>query len=145
MEQYATFDLSSLTIRRSPDGKSVSVFSRSDELLALLDLHPAWSVRESALRAFDATLKTGCVLRFVDGEVQPCRVALYNPETKEVAVGALPDTVSYTDGEPLDCQSSGILLALSENDALEGLGRTLPRKKADSFAALTRVVLAHSS
>lgn len=144
VDSYAVFDLTSLTLRFSKDKRSLAVLSRSGELLALRDVHQLWSQEECALRAFDEVLSSGRVLRFVDGELTPCPVGLYNPLTREVAIGSLPATTAFSDGHPLECQAAGLVMK-HHGETLHMGTRALQVTRPESFAALTRVVLAHTA
>ena len=143
MEHITVLDLTAVRFRWSPDQKSLAVLAPSGELLAVRDAHPAWSFREAALRVLDEALTSARLLRYVEGELTPVRVGLYNPFSKTVAVDSLPHTRSFSDGEDLSCPPAGVMFVL---DGLEltSRSRTLCEARPESFAALTRLVEAHS-
>jgi hypothetical protein len=143
VEHITVLDLTAVRFRWSPDHQSLAVLAPSGELLAVRDAHPAWSFREAALRALDEALTSARVLRFVRGELTPVRVGLYNPFSKTVAVDSLPHTRSFSDGDELSCPPAGVVFMLDGSE-LVSRSRTLRESRPESFAALTRLVEAHS-
>lgn len=143
MEHITVLDLTAVRFRWSPDQQSLAVLAPSGELLAVRDAHPAWSFREAALRVLDEALTSARVLRYVDGELTPVRIGLYNPFSNAVAVESLPDTRSFSDGEALICPPSGLMFELT-GDELQSRSRTLGESRPESFAALTRLVEVHN-
>ena len=86
-------DMATLRVVRG-EGSRVEVLARTGELLARLDTELEQGSEPGAvvLEAYDEVLSGATVLRRVDGEIVRCRVALLNPFTNEVALGALPKT-----------------------------------------------------
>lgn len=127
--------------RWSPDRRSLAVLAHSGELLAVVDVRDGWSEHEAALRALDAALMSGRVLR--QGAL--CQVAWYNPATFEVAVGALPETKAFSDGDMLSLDAHGLLAVLDDDKLTCEGGRVLSECLYDSYAKLTRAYTAHSA
>lgn len=133
-------DMATCTFRKSPDLRSVALLAQSGELLAVVDDCGGKSHKALACQAFDTALASGRVTR--DGVV--CAIALYNPATREVAVGELPETVAYGDGERIAIPPRGLRLSLRPSgDAVMAGGRTLRRREYGSFAQLSRAHAAH--
>lgn len=140
-------DMAAVRFVRSEDGMSLSALAGTGELIALIDVAPGTADREAALAAFDAALDLARVPRpsLTDpSRIVRTRVALYNPYTCEVAVGALPSTVAFGDMAPLQLPPSGVLASRSadEPDVLVVGARRLPRR-VPTPASVSRAYVAH--
>ena len=98
------FNLSSLRFRADTDARSLSVSSAAGEVLATVKIPEGTSEREAVFLALDAALEEGRLIR----EGATLEIAFANPFTNQVAVGAVPDTVAYSDGEALDIAAVGV-------------------------------------
>jgi hypothetical protein len=128
------------------DNQRVEVFAATGELLArydsLLLAEEGWEENPGrlVLESLDEVLAGAFVLRRFDEDVQRCRVALLNPFTGEVALGALPKTEVFKLASPVP--SSGEVLQLSSEGLLcrgEPLERVEMRRDG-----LVRAALAHA-
>src|SRR5674476_774856 len=102
--EYVIFDLASLRYRFAPSNTHVTVLAPTGEVLSSVPLSPHHSESEAAFISTDAALSSA---RLVRGTVR-CRVAFYNPNTAVVVVGPLPDTLVYSDSEPLEIPATGL-------------------------------------
>ena len=98
------FDLASLRFRADTDARSLSVSSAAGEVLATVNIPEGTSEREAVFLVLDAALDEGRLIR----EGNTLEIAFANPFTNQVAVGGVPDTVAYSDGEPIDIKAAGI-------------------------------------
>lgn len=128
-------------MRWSPERTSLALFASSGELLAVVDVKPAWSEREAVLRIFDAALTSARVLR----GAHMCQVALYNPATMMTAIGSLPTTISLTDNAQVAIGPSGLKATLDDDGVFQlSSRRQLFEFTCDSFAKLSRLHEAHA-
>ena len=100
--RYVVFDMSSLVFGVSPEGSTLSVRTADRVLLGSIELPPGVSRAEWCFRLLDDVLAR-CVLT----ERQNARVALYNPYSAEVAVGAVPHTTVFSASTPLPLDAAG--------------------------------------
>lgn len=149
--EYLVLDLASLRYQWNAARTAVAVLTAAGELLAVADTPPGTDEREAAFAATDAALARARVNRpGPTGRVR-YRVALYNPYSGEVSVGAVPDTRVFGDGDRLELPAAGAPALLSPGPepvlgvagAAAGELRPLPLRQV-SFAALTRVYQAHA-
>ena len=98
------FDLATLRFRTNGDTRSLSVSSAAGEVLATVTVPEGTSEREAVFLALDAALD-GCRLTREDGTLE---IAFANPFTNQVAVGAVPETIAYSDGEPIEIKEVGV-------------------------------------
>lgn len=115
------FDLSALTFRRSSTGTVYLSFPGLQDALGCRPREGA-SERETVFEILDTALGELDVPA-ADGSWR--RVALYNPLTAQVAVGAVPDTETFTDSEPLTLDLHGTYASLCGGVLVIG-GRELP-------------------
>lgn len=138
-EKTVIFDVSSCRVVLSTDSAVATLFAPSGELLAVIDVRPSWSERETALRLYDTSLASGFVWR--DDALH--RVGLWNPHTQAVAIDALPDTISFLlEREALPKTGLPVLVF---PDQMTSQGDIFPLHSPGSFAALTRDLQAHRS
>jgi hypothetical protein len=99
--------------------------------------------REFVFQVLDRTLKTGRLTR-VDAQGAPGRlgVALYNPYTAEVAVGAVPTTRAFSRGAPLPLPAGGLVCTVGSQTLVLPDGTELVEQER-TFAQMTRVFAAH--
>jgi hypothetical protein len=102
-------------------------------------LSPHHSENEAAFIATDAALSSARLVR--DGT--RCRVAFYNPHSAVVCVAPVPDTLVYSDSEPLEIPTTG-LRAVVNDDTLYVGPRELGLAMATP-ASVSRSLLAHQS
>lgn len=98
------FDLASLRFRVDTDARTLSVSSAAGDALATVAIPEGTSEREAVFLGLDAALEQGRLIR----EGGTLEVAFANPFTNQVAVGAVPDTVAYSDGEVLTISETGV-------------------------------------
>jgi hypothetical protein len=98
------FDLATLRFRADTDKRSLSVSSAAGDVLATVAIPEGTSEREAVFLALDAALDEGRLIR----EGGTLEIAFANPFTNQVAVGAVPDTVAYSDGEPVEIKAAGV-------------------------------------
>jgi len=148
-------DMATIRFRWGPEKATCAAVTSRGEVLAVVetarDDAGNLDVPGTAYRAFDEALGSGSVLRVLDdGSAVPVRheIALYNPFTGEVAIGAVPATITFADGRPVELDPAGVTAVALPAGAeayleLSG-GRTLlPRQL--SLAGLTRVQEAHAA
>jgi hypothetical protein len=134
------------TLRFVVGADQVAVHSAAGEVLATIALpdgdptDAAWQ-RRCALEAADAVLGQARVVRETPTGAQRCGVALYNPHTCEVALGALPGTRSFGDGEPLELDRFGSAASVVDDGLL--LGDRLLEVVCASREHLTTQAAAH--
>lgn len=97
------FDLATLRFRADTDARTLSVSSAAGEVLASVTIPEDTSEREAVFLALDKALDEGRLTR-AEGTLE---IAFANPFTNQIAVGAVPDTVAYSDGEPFDIGPAG--------------------------------------
>lgn len=149
--EVLVFDLASLRYRWDAARSALSMFSPLREQLALVHPPAGTSDREAATLACDQALEL-CRLRrsVVDEQGSPAkvryRIALYNPYTAKIALGAVPHTRVFGDFAPIDVAASGLAAHLEgDGDAVCLVladGRRLERNLA-SVAELTRDLAAN--
>jgi hypothetical protein len=100
---YWVFDLASLRYRSDPDSGRLSVLTAAGEILASIEVEETTSEREAVFRALDDALSHGRLVRA--GGAVP--VAFLNPYSNQVAVDAIPDTVTYQSEDTLDLGDMG--------------------------------------
>jgi len=98
------FDLATLRFRADTEKRSLSVSSAAGDVLATVCIPEGTSEREAVFLALDAALDEGRLIR----EGGTLEIAFANPFTNQVAVGAVPDTVAYSDGEPVEIKAAGV-------------------------------------
>jgi hypothetical protein len=144
-EAVCVLDMATLRVCVGDD-RRVEVFAPTGELLARYDSafldEGSWEENPGrlVLEAFDEVLAGAFVLRRSDDDVQRCRVALLNPFTEEVALGALPKTGVFKLTSPVPL--SGEVLQLSSEGLLWG-GEPLERVEMRRDG-LVRAALAHA-
>jgi hypothetical protein len=131
------FDLASLRFRVDTDARTLSVTSAAGELLASVTVPESTSEREAVFLVLDAALEKGRLIR----EGGTVEIGFANPFTNQVAVGAVPDTVAYSDGEPLKIGAAGVVADL-RNGVLKVEGRELIPVEA-AMASVTAAITAH--
>lgn len=141
-------DLASLRYQRNREHTSLTVYSALREVLAVLEVDPGLDERELAFLGCDAALERARLVRVdpVRGRSR-LRVALYNPYTAEVSLGAIPDTRAFTDESPLLVPEDGLVASLDGSGASSRLvvaGRELVPVE-HTFTSLTRAYSAHRS
>lgn len=112
-EHLVVLDLASLRLHRT--GNRVDVLTCAGELICSVRASDGEPARLVAFRAFNAALEHRLPRAFItaDGHVDlvAAAVALYNPATGQVAVGAIgkdtQDTATFSDGRPLPLSSDG--------------------------------------
>lgn len=137
--EYVIFDLASLRYRFAPSNTHVTVLAPTGEVLSSVPLSPHHSENEAAFIATDAALSSARLVR--DGT--RCRVAFYNPHSAVVCVAPVPDTLVYSDSEPLEIPPTG-LRAVVNDDTLYVGPRELGLAMATP-ASVSRSLLAHQS
>lgn len=144
-EMVCALDMATLKLHVGPD-RRVEVLAATGEALVRYDSDSladrAWDENPGALvlEALDEVLAGAFVLRRTLDGVQRCRVALLNPFTGEIALGALPKTEVFKLRASLPL--SGVVLTLSS----EGLtldGEVLERVEMRRDG-LVRAALAHA-
>ena len=134
---FVIFDQSKCKLRWGPNRGSLALLAPSGELLSVVACRPIWSPRECALRAFDTALAGA----FVSRSETACKVALLNKHTMNVAVGALPGTLSFL--LPDSAFPSSGLAAVLAGGVLKINGMNITASAVDSFPGLCRARLAH--
>ena len=129
LEQAATFeamelwlmDLSSIRFQWGVRGSALNVLSSRGEPLGIIQVPRDMALEEAALQGFDAALKRGKVERVTEeaGRVR-YQIALYNPYTAEVSVGALPKTRVFTDRSALKISADGVAARLEDSGLVIG-------------------------
>jgi hypothetical protein len=117
---FWVFDLASLRFRSDRTAGRLSVLTASGELLATVDVENGTSDREAAFRVLDAALAHGQLVR-PEGAVA---LAFLNPYSNQIAVDAVPDTVSYQGDDPIRITEHGAPAKLRDG-LLEIEGRSL--------------------
>lgn len=134
------FDMAQLTISRHHAGTGAHDVARIDlpnvGTLFEVSLPANVSRREGVFITLDAAL-AGLELPSANGDW--CRVAFYNPLTRQAAFGPVPVTEVYTDGTPLDVPVYGMSASLEEGLLRVG-DRRLSRLSATTDS--TRAALA---
>lgn len=147
-------DMSTMRFQWNPDHTACSALTARGELVAVIEVvDPDADPGEIAYALLDAALDRGQVLRpdpsdpGNPGARVSYRVALYNPFSAEISLGAVPNTVTFTDHEPVSLETDGLpAVAVAGRDPHLTLpnGRVLyPREL--SFAGLTRLQIAHQA
>jgi hypothetical protein len=140
MRRFCVLDMSSLRFHR--DRGRIAVLAGSGEMLVSCADDESLDDREAALCGMDTLLATGKLRRHdADGSHVEAVVALYNPYTMEVAVGAMPDTVVYGDGSPLELPGAGALAGSDGGELVLG-ARTLAVREPE-WASVLRAQAAH--
>jgi hypothetical protein len=117
---FWVYDLASLRFRPDRAAGRLSVLTSAGELLASVELQNGTSDREAAFRALDDALAHGRLVR-PDGTRA---LAFLNPYSNQVAVDAIPDTVSYQASDDLRLGELGAPAVLRDG-LLEIEGQTL--------------------
>lgn len=144
-EMVCVLDMATLKLHVGP-GRNVEVRAATGEVLVRYDsealVERALDENPGALvlEAFDEVLAGAFVLRRAPERVQRCRVALLNPFTYEIALGALPKTEVFKLEAPLPL--SGMVLPVS-SDGLVLDGEVLERVEMRRDG-LVRAALAHA-
>ena len=129
-------DLGALTYQRPEPGRVVVSAPGVPELL-IATVPAAASDREAVFLSLDQVLGQGKVPT-LHGLVP---VGLYNPLSGEVAVGSLPVTLAFTDGEPLPIPEDGVFATLDGGTLVVGDRVLSPR--SDTWTAVHEAVAAH--
>lgn len=114
------FDLSSLRFRSDRPAGRLSVLTSAGELLASVELENGTSDREAVFRALDAALAHGRLARPEGTRA----LAFLNPYSNQVAVDAVPETVTYQASELVRISELGAPATLRDG-LLELDGHTL--------------------
>lgn len=114
------YDLASLRFRSDRAEGRLSVLSAAGELLATVEVANGTSDREAAFRVLDAALAHGRLVR-PEGTVS---LAFLNPYSNQVAVDAVPETVTYQSPDPIRISEHGAAAVLRDG-LLEIDGRAL--------------------
>lgn len=130
------WDLGTLTYSR-PEPDQVIVSAPGVPELLIATVPTIASDREAVFVALDQVLSSARVPT-VDGLIP---VGLYNPLSADVAVGGTPYTTSYTDGEPLEIDEHGALVALDEHTLVLGDRALTPR--TSSWVGAAAAMAAH--
>jgi hypothetical protein len=69
---------------------------------------PGVSDREAVFQVLDQALNTT-----IEGPNGIGRLALYNPFTSQIAYNSVPNTITFTDREPIDLDSEGTAAVLT--------------------------------
>lgn len=152
-EPVLVLDMATLRFMRTgPSRRRVQVLTARNEVLAVADIQlnletGLFDEETTAFYALDAALG-GTVLRTPEdgsGPPVPHRIALYNPYTGEISLGALPDTQILASDELLPLPVEGAQSALDER----GDGPTLifrdgavARRRAPSWERLRAAIAA---
>jgi hypothetical protein len=131
------FDLASLRFRVDTDARTLSVTSAAGEMLASVAIPEGTSEREAVFLALDAALEAGRLIR--DGGT--LEIGFANPFTNQVAVGAVPETVAYSDGEPLTIGATGIGADLRDGVLMVAGRELIPVETA--MATVAAAISAH--
>lgn len=134
------FDLAMLRFEWAGARTGVTVWTPARRLLAAWEApeDEQTSEREAVFQALDRVLELPLL---IDGSEH--QVALYNPYTSQIALSPVPDTLTFTDGHPLELAAEGSIAALTQ-DAMMVDGRRLARLDVD-FASVSAVLSAHRS
>jgi hypothetical protein len=134
-------DLAGIRFSWSKGSSCLSIYSSRLEVLGVVQLDPELSTEEMALRGLDEVLANGRVERVqFDGRVV-FPIALYNPFTSQVAVGAIPLTRTYSDRAVIDMDDDGCRAKLVEEELYVD-ERCLPLVPVGP-GAVSRAKLAH--
>jgi hypothetical protein len=139
--KFCLLDLASLHFEHTAGGDVVVARTPGGEIISRVDVEPGTDNRRAAAAACDAALAGGTLLRSVGGRDQEVQIALYNPYSSEVALGGLPETKNYGDGDPVILPNQGALAHL-EDGFLHVGDRRLP-VVALSSASCSRALSAH--
>lgn len=147
MTDVLVLDLSSLRYQWDADRRFLTAFTSAGEVLAVADAGDL-SDREAVFAACDLALAEGSLLRADrTGELSALPIALLNPYTLEVAVGAVPNTEVFSTSHEF-FREEGEWVASRRADG-EGAGEYLEvgghrfERWEPSFASLTRSLTAH--
>lgn len=134
------FDLAMLRFEWAGARTGVTVWTPARRLLAAWEAPEGEQIseREAVFQALDRVLELPLL---IDGTEH--QVALYNPYTSQIALSPVPDTLTFTDGDPLELAAEGSIAALTQ-DAMTIDGRRLARLDVD-FASVSAVLSAHRS
>jgi hypothetical protein len=113
------FDLAVLRFEWGPKRSSISAWTPGRKLIGLCVLEPGVSDREAVFKVLDEALQT-----LVEGPNGAGKLALYNPFTAQIAYGAIPSTVTFTDREPIALDAEGTAAVIVDGE-LEIDGRFL--------------------
>lgn len=118
-------DISTLIFERGA-GRIVVRLSTGEGLRVVpVDLHA--DERELAAQACDETLRHARIWRLSDaGRGCEAAVALYNPLSAQVVVGAIPDCVIFQADEPLELDPSGTLGVIVDDHLVIGTQTLAP-------------------
>jgi hypothetical protein len=132
------FDLAMLRFEWTGARTGMTVWTPARRLLAAWEAPEGEQVseREAVFQALDRVLELPLLL---DGTEH--QVALYNPYTSQIALSPVPDTLTFTDGDPVELVAEGSIAALVQ-DALAIGGRRLARLDVD-FASVSAALTAH--
>lgn len=142
------FDLAALRYRWNEARTALSMFSPLREQLALVSPAPGTADREAATLACDQALDV-CRLRRAateaDGSPTKVRykIALYNPYTAKVAIGAVPHNQSFGDFAPLAIPPGGLPARLEDAGPVLLVGERALALSQPTVAELTRELAAH--
>lgn len=132
--QVIIYDVASLRYQWDSGRTTATASNAAGEVLASVDCAPGTSDREAAFLAMDAAL-AGARLRRTDarGVQSYRRVALYNPFTAQVALGSVPRTQVFSDGQALELEAGGSEAVVADGALWVG-SRVLPTFEPDPLA-----------
>jgi hypothetical protein len=108
--EFWVFDLASLRYRSDRGVGRLSVLTAAGELLAAVGVENGTSEREAVFRALDAALAHGRLIR-PEGTMA---LAFLNPYSSQIAVGAVPETVSYQSADQVRLSEHGARATLRD-------------------------------
>lgn len=113
--QTIIHDLSSLTFRWNATHTAFSAFTRAGELLARIECPATISVEEAIFEVCDAALAQSRLKRLDDsGSRGLLKLALYNPYTGQISLGATPRTLVFGDSQALAIPATGLQAEVTE-------------------------------
>lgn len=141
------FDLSTLSLRRSADGKTVTVSASGGEVLGSAKVGRA-GADAAAVEAFHAIQRDSVLLRRDGDVVRECRIALYNPYTGAAACSAIAQgrvLLATGAGYPVEMTGTVAQLTGPEGDAtLEVTGRVVARERVVDARLAARFLADHA-
>jgi hypothetical protein len=151
IQPFLVLDCATVRFRWNAQGTTLTALTSRREILATVPVDRGINPRAAAFAAMDKTLQQAVLTR-VDphdplGRVR-YRVGLYNPFTGEVALGGVPDTVTYAtlEHDPLPVDGDGTVATLTDDGAhLVWPDGTVLSPRELTFASMTRLALAHQA
>jgi len=145
MTDLLVLDLAALRYQWDADRRFLTAFSPAGEILSVVD-GADLSDREAVFAACDLALAEAALMRpDADGVLCDLPIALFNPYTSEVAVGAVPDTDVFSAPAPFLPEADEWRASRDrdeEGEFLEVAGQRFDRWEP-TFASLTRALVAH--